>query len=356
MSKTTCILIAEDNQELAVTIQQDLLRYGYEVPLLAYTPMDALEKAMILKPDLILMDINFNGQEQDGIEIAKIIQEKLDIPIIFLTGYSDESTFQRAKDIGPYNYILKPIEHHELRLAVEISLKNKLIEREFKKRQRLISKAYIDGQDQERSRLEELLHEDLGVSLSSILYYFSMLSDRIQTQEDKTTNDLLGESLKLIHSTIDLLRDICFDLAPNVLNSFGLLPAIQTFTQKIRTRHKYKITIRVVNKEALKNLNRNLERGIYWSCFELLRDAYKYYNNSAIIFNLSTANIIEVKLISKLKKDSSGKQVAETIDALSLNSAIARIKILNGKLFTNNKNPNISAYKIVIPYSNSITP
>ena len=68
--------------------------------------MEAVEKARILKPNLILMDIKMPGK-LNWIEASGIIKSELGINIIFISGYADEELFEIAKLIEPLAYILK---------------------------------------------------------------------------------------------------------------------------------------------------------------------------------------------------------------------------------------------------------
>ena len=94
---------------------------------------DAVKEALKTRPDLILMDIILKD-ETNGIEVASRIKE-YDIPIIFLTAHSEESTFQRALETEPYGYILKPFDPTELRYAIEMALYKKKMEKELKESQ-----------------------------------------------------------------------------------------------------------------------------------------------------------------------------------------------------------------------------
>lgn len=120
MSKTN-ILIVEDESIIAKDIQQSLKKLGYTVVGVSSTGEDAIEKAEELKPDLILMDIMLKGQIS-GIEAAGVIRGKLNIPVIFLTAYADESTLNKAKVSEPYGYIIKPFKEIDLRTSIEMSL------------------------------------------------------------------------------------------------------------------------------------------------------------------------------------------------------------------------------------------
>jgi PAS domain S-box-containing protein len=114
------ILVVEDEGIVARDIQNRLRHLGYEVPDIAFTGEEAVTLAEKLNPDLILMDIMLNG-EMDGIEAALKIRNRMNVPVIYLTAYSDENTLNRAKATDPYNYILKPFNDDDLRIGIDLA-------------------------------------------------------------------------------------------------------------------------------------------------------------------------------------------------------------------------------------------
>lgn len=112
------ILIVEDEAIVALEIQDRLMTMGYQVCGIAPSGEKAIALAGASVPALILMDIKLKGK-LNGIETAKIIKEKLDIPFIFITAFSDESTLEQIKKIYHYEYLLKPFEEDELKAAIE---------------------------------------------------------------------------------------------------------------------------------------------------------------------------------------------------------------------------------------------
>jgi len=122
----TKILIVEDDAIVAKNIEKHLLNAGYKVVGLATKAEESIEKAESEKPDLVLMDIKLKGK-MDGIDAANKIRESLRLPVIFLTSYTDDETFQRAKLTDPFGYLIKPFEIKDLKRTVEMALyKNKL--------------------------------------------------------------------------------------------------------------------------------------------------------------------------------------------------------------------------------------
>jgi CheY-like chemotaxis protein len=123
------ILVVEDERITADDIKKSLEKAGYKVPAIVSTGEDAVKFSEKYKPDLVLMDIVLEGKI-DGIEAAETIRTKFDIPVIYLTAYSDKSTVERAKTTHPSAFILKepfgflhkPFEENELYTAIDILL------------------------------------------------------------------------------------------------------------------------------------------------------------------------------------------------------------------------------------------
>jgi PAS domain S-box-containing protein len=119
------ILLVEDESIESLDIKRTLEYFGYEVPYVASSGEEAVEKALAIMPDLILMDIVLKG-DTDGIEAVSKIKD-LNIPVIYLTAHSEESTIERAKLTEPYGYIIKPYDRTELKYAIELAIyKNKM--------------------------------------------------------------------------------------------------------------------------------------------------------------------------------------------------------------------------------------
>ena len=125
------ILIVEDEGIVAKDIQNILKTLGYTVVGISSSSEDAIKKTDEMRPDLVLMDIVLDGNA-DGIETAKQIRNRFNIPIIYLTAFADEKTLQRAKITEPYGYILKPFQERELQITIEMGLYKHRIEKKLK--------------------------------------------------------------------------------------------------------------------------------------------------------------------------------------------------------------------------------
>jgi PAS domain S-box-containing protein len=115
------ILIVEDERITAEDLREILTSQGYTVVASVSNGADAVALADETQPDLALMDIQIKGV-MDGTETARILRERFNIPVIFLTAHADAGTVTRAKNSDPLGYIVKPFQEAELHASIEIAL------------------------------------------------------------------------------------------------------------------------------------------------------------------------------------------------------------------------------------------
>jgi serine phosphatase RsbU (regulator of sigma subunit)/AmiR/NasT family two-component response regulator len=115
------VLLFEDNQTDLHLIQRLLRDRSYLHVRCESTTDQALEQVIQYRPDIILMDIYFEGGTE-GISVAKRIKEKYEVPIIFLTAAEDEDALTAAQTINPYGFIHKPIRKLDLYSNIDNAL------------------------------------------------------------------------------------------------------------------------------------------------------------------------------------------------------------------------------------------
>ncbi|MEP1890844.1 MAG: response regulator transcription factor, partial [Cyclobacteriaceae bacterium] len=118
------ILVVDDEVIIADNLCLILKKLGYEPlePALSYN--EAISKIKNNSIDLAILDINLKTKKT-GVDIARIIREKLEIPIVFLTAYSDNKTLGQAKLVNPDGYIVKPYEAANVFTTIEIAINNR---------------------------------------------------------------------------------------------------------------------------------------------------------------------------------------------------------------------------------------
>jgi PAS domain S-box-containing protein len=132
------ILVVEDEGITAKHIESRLTGLGYEVPAIAQTGAEAIEKAEQIRPDLVLMDIQLKG-EMDGVQAARQLSERFGVPVTYLTAFADDATLARAQDTAPYGYVVKPFGERELHAAIQMALTRRRLERAVEEGQRWLS-------------------------------------------------------------------------------------------------------------------------------------------------------------------------------------------------------------------------
>lgn len=121
------VMVVDDEVLLTIHLEERLSAMGYEVVGQAFSGEEAVEIAKKLRPDVILMDIVIPGKI-DGIAAAELIKAALDIPVIFLTAYTECQLIERAKQVEPFGYIVKPFHERELKAVIEVALYKKEVD------------------------------------------------------------------------------------------------------------------------------------------------------------------------------------------------------------------------------------
>ncbi len=194
------ILVVDDERIVNLDIQATLRRLGYVIVGDAVSGQEAIEKAAEFKPDLVLMDIKLRGK-MDGVEAANYIIKSYDIPVVFLTAYSDDQTLNRAKLSGPFGYLLKPFEERDLRSAIEIALYKHAMEQEYRQ-------AVHDAEaaNEAKSSFLATISHELRTPMNGILGLSEiLLGTGLDTEQREYVDLIKGSATSLLRVLNDLL-------------------------------------------------------------------------------------------------------------------------------------------------------
>lgn len=114
------ILIVEDDLMISESVGDILRMLDHQVVGVADNANDAIELCNLHQPELALLDIQIAG-DIDGVELAEIIRDQFDIPFIFTTAFADNTTIGRARDMGPFGYLVKPYGVKEVNAAIQVA-------------------------------------------------------------------------------------------------------------------------------------------------------------------------------------------------------------------------------------------
>ncbi len=120
---------------------------------------EAVTAAANLAPDLVLMDIILSGK-MDGIEAARQVRERMNIPVVFLTAHADAGTVMRARESEPFGYVMKPVNMEDLFSTIDTALHRHRLERELAEMTRDLSSA----NDELKTTVEELEQANLELT------------------------------------------------------------------------------------------------------------------------------------------------------------------------------------------------
>ncbi|MBM0742814.1 response regulator [Phormidium sp. CLA17] len=189
---STKILVVEDEVIVAKTITSQLNQLGYIVTGTASSGEMAIAKVIETQPDLILMDIVLKGS-MDGITTAGQIREQVDIPIIYLTAYADDSTLQRAKATQPFGYIVKPFTADDLRVAVEVGLFKHQVARELQ-----------DNRDQLATLLHSMSDAVIATDAEGVITFMNPAAEMLtEWQQDEALGQSVTNVFQLINEVTE---------------------------------------------------------------------------------------------------------------------------------------------------------
>lgn len=212
MATRARIMIVEDEGIVAMDIQKSLESLGYHHAEVAFSGEEAVSKAMEFCPDLVLMDIRL-GEGMDGVESALLIGETRDVPVVYLTAYTDEETLERAKMSQPFGYLVKPFAPNELQTTIEMALHKHFMELQLKERERELSdtvRTLSEAQQTQKmdamGRLAGGIAHDFNNQLSVILGMGEMLATELRNDPER--QELLSEITKACRNAVGLTKQL----------------------------------------------------------------------------------------------------------------------------------------------------
>ncbi len=124
-------MIVEDDPVISFAIRETLISSGYTVCGIETSGEAAVINAGKNEPDLIFMDIRLDG-EMTGIDAAAEIRSSRDIPVVYLTAFSNEELFDRSMYTEPFGYLVKPANPRDIMIAADMAIYKHGIEKALK--------------------------------------------------------------------------------------------------------------------------------------------------------------------------------------------------------------------------------
>lgn len=209
-----------------------------------------------------------------------------------------------------------------------------------------VRNAIIDTEERERKRFAMDLHDGLGALLSTLKIYVALLQKPGKSQEDK--DFLMGELKTNINEAVSTARRIANNLMPSTLDDYGLLPALESFCQRIVRAGT--ININISCEQNFPRLGKNVETNLYRIFTELINNTLKHAQAKAIHLDLKTEN---GSLLIRYQDDGKGFDPEEVKEANSgshgLKNIRTRISLLQGEMLITAPNPGGVRFNFAIP-------
>ncbi len=281
------ILIVEDERITSDHLRRLLKRLGYMVVGIAGSGTEALNLLEKLHPDLMLVDIGLPGRI-DGVQIAQQARGDHDIPVVFLTAFSDPETILRARTSEPYGFIVKPFVEEELHATIEIALQQQASRRRRSEEARAATKVLSDTkeelrgvtarlfriQEQEKAQISRDLHDDVGQRVAllqiSIEMLWQKLSPDFRAAHSADLDAIVAEFGKLSWQ----LRDISHRLHPSILDDLGLVAALRNVAENFESR--YASPTRVIAQNLPEQISLDLSVELYRIAQEALNNVVRH--------------------------------------------------------------------------------
>lgn len=122
--QSASVLIVEDERVVALNLEKRLHELGYTVAGSTGSGEGAIELAEQTQADVVLMDIHLSGS-LDGVETARRLWERFQIPVVYVTAYADAATLEEVKTTEPYGYVVKPFRPDDIHVALQLALERR---------------------------------------------------------------------------------------------------------------------------------------------------------------------------------------------------------------------------------------
>jgi DNA-binding LytR/AlgR family response regulator len=251
------ILIVEDEAIVALDLAQGLEKDGYEVAGIADNSAEAQELFSSHNIDIVLMDVNIIG-DKDGIDTAAILLQQKQVPLIYLTAFTDAATIERAKHTHPSAYLAKPYHLTNVRIAIELAISNFAIARQQDSSGKVIpiekNSPRASGDTADKEAILQM--NDCIFVKSNYAFVKIRLADILYMEAENNYVQLVTAEKKLLLrlSLSQLLEKVRYKSLVRIHRSFAVnMEAMQSFTDQEITVNKIPLPIgRSYKEEFLK--------------------------------------------------------------------------------------------------------
>ena len=328
------ILIVDDDPLGIATLESILHGQGYTITS-AQNGKAALKVANEIMPDLILLDVMMPGM--NGFEVCQRLRatpKLAEVPIIILTALDDRASRLQGIEAGADDFLTKPADRQELRLRVKTILRLDRYRTLLTQRENLrqMAERVVTAQEEERKRLSRELHDDLGQVLVAHILKLKNLQIELPLQKETKLRNELGALIEDANAIINRMRQIAQAMRPALLDTLGLVSALETHSKEFGLRTKLPVTFEADGE--IPKLSDVYSITLYRTLQETLTNIIKHSNASQVWVEL---NIDEQDIILTVQDNGIGFVEADVSSptGLGISSLRERLALVGGELLIN---------------------
>jgi len=214
------------------------------------------------------------------------------------------------------------------------------------KKQAIHLQVMVDAQEEERKRISEELHDDVGVKLTALKLTLSSIAGKIADHYNEEVKSLTQQSEGLVSEAMHDIRSLLNNLSPAQLEEFGYVAAVESLINKLNETGKVHFDLSTYKMNI--HIRKDYELALYRITQELINNVIKHAKA-----NKASLQIIyrDKKIILMMEDDGTGFDTSKPTKGLGLHNLKIRTQLMNGKItFDSHKNSGTSII-IEIPYT-----
>jgi signal transduction histidine kinase len=351
--------MVEDSEPDAVLVLEELRRAGYTPDFERVTTARAFLKALdSRKWDFIIADYSLPGF--GGMPALSLLRERgLDLPFIIVSGTIGEDQAVAAMKSGAHDYLLKG-KLARLAPAVERELRDARVRRERQEAEqdlrtsreqlRALAAHLLSVREEERKLIAREIHDELGQSLTGFKMDLAWIRHRLQPGDGEIDRqpllDKINEMGTLIDGSANLIRKLCTELRPGILDDLGLVPAVEWQAREFQKRTGIECALKLEVVEL--NLDPERSTALFRIFQEILTNVARHADADRVTADLRrTGN----ELILEVRDNGKGIEPARLSGekSLGLLGMRERALLFGGQVFIEGKKGRGTTVTVTIP-------
>jgi signal transduction histidine kinase len=164
-----------------------------------------------------------------------------------------------------------------------------------------LSGRLISAQEEERRRISQELHDELGQSLTAMSINLAAMERVLPPESEPTILERLDETKTLVDETLDQMRDLSLELRPSMLDDLGLVPTLRWYAHSYQKRAGIEVVLETLNLED--RLDPETETVLYRVAQEALTNVARHAQASTVAVRLKRS---ETSVTASIEDDGVG--------------------------------------------------